>query len=78
MDEADIAGQNEEFLRSADIGVARAQAAKIPAGVSGECEKCGDESPRLVLCDDPKDGKILACARCRDERNLPVCRNQNV
>ncbi len=31
----------------------------IPAGVPGECENCGDDSPRLV------DGR---CAPCRDGR----------
>jgi len=44
----------------ADDFLARSIAAArqpVPAGVPGECEDCGDDSPRLVA------GR---CARCRD------------
>lgn len=32
----------------------------VPVGVAGECDDCGEDSPRLV------GGR---CARCRDQRN---------
>lgn len=36
--------------------------AQIAPGVPGECDKCGEDSPRLI-------GGV--CARCRDEYKLP-------
>lgn len=41
--------------------VAHEAAAKIPAGVPGECHECGEQSKRLV------DGR---CAPCRDDSGL--------
>lgn len=38
-----------------------AAAAAIPAGVPGECEVCGDDSPRLVRGH---------CARCREPKGV--------
>jgi hypothetical protein len=40
----------------------RAKAAAIPAGTPGDCDYCGNPSPRLV------DGH---CAPCRDKYRLP-------
>lgn len=40
----------------------RKEAAMIPVGEPGECERCGEHSLRLVRG---------ACARCRDKLNLP-------
>jgi hypothetical protein len=39
----------------------RAARAPIPIGVPGECQNCGDDSPRLVMgrcapCREPKRG----------------------
>jgi hypothetical protein len=57
-DEADRAQLNEELEREAMIRSA-ASAPFVP-GVPGECERCGDDMPRLV-------GGL--CAPCRDGRN---------
>lgn len=40
----------------------RDKAAAIPAGEPGDCDYCGEHSPRLV------NGN---CARCRDKYRLP-------
>ena len=57
-DEADKAAeQTDFFLRTALHG---AIGRPIVPGVAGECERCGDDMPRLV-------GGL--CAPCRDGRN---------
>jgi RNA polymerase-binding transcription factor DksA len=61
-DEADISQARIEILEAAGVAAVREAAAKMPAGTPGECELCGEESPRLV------NG---ACARCRDKHKLP-------
>lgn len=38
----------------------RAARVPVPVGVAGECEGCGDDSPRLI------GGR---CAPCRDRRS---------
>lgn len=43
-------------------GAVRAAIKPIAAGEPGECEHCGESSPRLVRG---------ACAPCRDEMGLP-------
>jgi hypothetical protein len=58
-DQADLAVEREVPLVEAGLAAARANAAAIPAGVPGECESCGDDSPRLVAG---------WCALCRDGR----------
>lgn len=58
-DEADIAQDYAERL-IAD-GLARVPRT-IPVGVAGECEHCGNDSPRLI------GG---ACAPCRMRHKLP-------
>ena len=57
-DEADRAQAQEEWQREAMISSARS--APFVRGVPGECERCGDDMPRLV-------GGL--CAPCRDGRN---------
>lgn len=61
-DEIDIAQEQEQADTARSISSARAAAAAIPAGHAGECDYCGEWSPRIV-------GR--ACARCRDKRRLP-------
>ena len=57
-DEADEANDHAEVIKEHFIRAARAD---IPPGRPGECEVCGDHSPRLI------NG---VCAPCRDEFNL--------
>lgn len=56
-DEADIAHEFEEAHRVANLRKALMQ--KFDTGISGECENCGEEMPRLVRG---------VCAPCRDGR----------
>lgn len=57
-DEADIANDYMERVQEAAMRAPRPQMAK---GEPGECEWCGEDSPRLVRG---------ACARCRDKYGL--------
>jgi hypothetical protein len=61
-DEADLTSDRMEVEMSARLAELHRTAVSIPAGYPGECERCGEESPRLV------DG---VCARCRDLWHLP-------
>lgn len=62
-DEADCAQAHVEMLDRYVIGAARAKAAQpMEPGAPGECDYCGEHSPRLVRG---------ACARCRDRLGLP-------
>lgn len=56
-DDADRAGLDMEMLEARRIAAIRHRAGTIAPGVSGECDQCGEDSPRLV------GG---CCARCRD------------
>lgn len=56
-DEVDRATEIADAHLAHSITAARAA---VPVGVPGECNDCGDDSPRLV------HGR---CARCRDGRN---------
>lgn len=47
--------ENDNLVRTATR-------AEIPAGEPGECQHCGEHSPRLVN---------TSCAPCRDELGLP-------
>jgi RNA polymerase-binding transcription factor DksA len=60
-DEVDRAEKDAEFLMDAQVRDIHSKVTKIPAGVPGECDKCGEDSPRLV------EGN---CARCRDKFKL--------
>lgn len=56
-DEMDLAAELEQEHLTRSISAARRT---VPAGVPGECEECGYDSPRLV------GGR---CAPCRDGRS---------
>ena len=60
-DIADNADSTVEHFANLEIQKITEAAAKIPAGVSGECEYCGDYFVRLI------GG---ACGRCRDFHRL--------
>ncbi|MFA6310636.1 MAG: hypothetical protein WCV99_13450 [Sterolibacterium sp.] len=62
MDVVDIANDHRDTEEARRIKAHRDEAAKMPAGEPGECERCGEPSGRLV------GG---ACARCRDTWKLP-------
>ena len=47
-DEADVSQVRTEILEASEIAAVRERAAKIPAGVPGECDLCGEWSGRLV------------------------------
>lgn len=57
-DDADRAQKLEEAEREQCIANARKP---LAAGVPGECDLCGEDSPRLVSG---------ACAPCREKRGL--------
>ena len=57
MDDADRAGDHIQNRLDACISHARREAEKIPAGLPGQCDYCGEWSGRLVNS---------ACAPCRD------------
>lgn len=65
-DEADRAQEQEEILTH--VMVQSARSAPFIRGEPGECERCGDDSPRLV------GGQ---CAPCRDGRNKFPRRNED-
>lgn len=60
-DEVDRAEEDSEFLMDAQVKDIHSKVSKIPPGTPGECDKCGEESPRLV------EGN---CCRCRDKFKL--------
>ena len=53
----DIANDYAAIEAESSLAMVRRAAAAIPAGEPGECEECGEESPRLVE---------RMCARCRE------------
>ncbi len=61
-DTVDLANDNQDLVLNADVLQRRHLAAQIPIGEPGECNKCGNESKRLV------GGN---CAPCRDRYKLP-------
>lgn len=61
MDDVDITEERARLALEAGVMKVREAAAKMPAGIPGECELCGEWSGRLV------GG---ACAPCRDRFNL--------
>lgn len=60
-DLADIADERTEVQTNADIAEIRRKAQAIEPGNPGECDKCGEDMPRLV------NG---ICCRCRDRFKL--------
>ena len=61
MDEIDQANERAEIENDRQIAAIRAAAADIPEGFAGICERCEEESGRLVFGH---------CARCRETFNL--------
>jgi hypothetical protein len=56
-----MADEVDRATEIADAQLTRSiAAARVPVGAPGECDDCGDNSPRLV------HGR---CAPCRDGRN---------
>lgn len=55
-DQIDMAAELNELHFNLSLRAARQP---VPVGAPGECEQCGDDSPRLV------NGR---CAPCRDGR----------
>lgn len=53
----DIANDYAAIEAESSLAMVRRAAAAMPAGEPGECEECGEESPRLVE---------RLCARCRE------------
>jgi hypothetical protein len=58
---ADVADMANDVAQAALDRSIRAARAPIAIGVPGECEECGDDSPRLVMgrcapCREPKRG----------------------
>ena len=53
----DVANEYAAIETESSLAAVRRAAAAIPAGEPGECEECGEESPRLVE---------RLCARCRE------------
>jgi hypothetical protein len=60
-DEIDKTDERNAILEEARMHQIQRRAVLEP-GEPGECQLCGEDSPRLVRG---------ACARCRDKRKLP-------
>lgn len=56
-DEIDETNEREQHLLDRNVQKIREDAANMPAGSPGECDKCGNETQRIV------DG---LCCPCRD------------
>lgn len=61
MDELDLAEERREIFADDAIRTVQRKAAAMPVGEPGECDKCGEDMPRLV------NGW---CCRCRDKWKL--------
>lgn len=61
-DDADVTDRAVEVQLDASVATVRYKASQIIEGKPGECDRCGEESLRLV------GG---ACAPCRDRLKLP-------
>lgn len=60
MDEADQAQAAEESYQ--ELVKKYKKPVTLDPGVAGECDYCGEMSPRLIK---------MVCARCRDKYHLP-------
>ncbi len=60
-DDVDMTSEKDAVSLDAKIRAIHNRAALIPVGEPGECDKCGEESMRLV-CGN--------CATCRDKFKL--------
>lgn len=61
MDEADISDETIETARSDAINEIARKVAAMQPGNPGECDKCGEDMPRLV------NGW---CCKCRDKYKM--------
>lgn len=61
MDEVDEADEQYQSFLNGKIQDIQHKVGKIPPGIPGECDKCGEDMPRLV------EG---ICCRCRDKYKL--------
>ena len=70
-DLGDLAVELEAEHLARSLAAARAA---VPVGVAGECDNCGDESPRLVggWCARCRDGRIRVAARVPGRVPPPV------
>lgn len=60
-DEVDRSEEETTFLVDACIKDIHSKVVNIPEGSAGECDRCGEDAPRLV------DGN---CCSCRDKYKL--------
>jgi hypothetical protein len=65
-DEADQADQQIEAQQQSAVNAAHRVVQNMPEGEAGECDRCGEERPRLV-----DFGHERICCRCRDKYGLP-------
>jgi hypothetical protein len=63
MDECDISDSRIEITVDDGVRAAQRKAAAFIVGSAGECDKCGEDMPRIV------DGW---CCRCRDRFRFNV------
>ena len=72
-DEVDSSEEKAALVLQAKIDLQRLETSKnnVPF-IEGECEVCGEDSPRLVYCNHPKDGPVWGCSRCRDKYKLTL------
>ena len=56
-DDADTTEENSAYMLEVGLRLNTFNTSKIPVGVPGDCDKCGEASPRLVLGN---------CCKCRD------------
>lgn len=80
MDDVDVATNRQEQLDRLALASVAFAASNIENGHQGECDKCGDDHPRLMgtaffkgkhlprVADGIIDG---ICPRCRDKFKLP-------
>lgn len=68
MDDADRASDQQQRGDAYREAAARRAAAAIPQGTSGECDSCGEDSPRLVAgrCAPCRDGRSRTATNLRD------------
>ena len=68
-DEIDLASDLDEEHRLFSVEKIRRNSAKMVQGKAGECEICGEESPRIIEVVFEKS-MTWACTKCRDQFKL--------
>ena len=80
MDDMDRTTERQEQLDSLELASVSSEAKKMSPGHEGECDKCGEWSPRLMgasFFESKGIWRIAAmidngiCPPCRDKRRLP-------